>query len=130
MLNRIDISKKKVLTIGLLLFLLVIYKVINYYTGFGIPCPIYTITGLYCPGCGITRMFFSILTLDFYQAFRYNPAVFILLIIAIIYWIIKLFFKKDLKVPDYVYYILLVIFIVYGILRNIPEFYYLIPTEV
>ena len=130
MLKRINISNKKVLTIGLLLFLLVLYKVINYFTGFGIPCPFYTITGWYCPGCGVTRMLFSIINLDFYQAFRYNSAVFILLIMAIIYWIIKLLFKKDLRIPDYVYYILLAIFIIYGILRNIPMFSYLIPTTI
>ena len=44
-----------------------------------IPCPFHFITGLYCPGCGITRMIKSILKLDFYQAFRYNQLLFILL---------------------------------------------------
>ena len=34
-----------------------------------------------CAGCGGTRMFLSILKLDFYQAFRYNPYVFSLLVI-------------------------------------------------
>ena len=129
MLKRIKNSNKKVLTIGLLLFLLVIYKVVNYFTGLGIPCLFYTITGWYCPGCGVTRMLFSMITLDFYQAFRYNPAVFVLLVMAIIYNIIKYLFKRDLKLPEYVYYILLVIFIIYGVLRNIPMFSYLIPTE-
>lgn len=43
--------------------------------GIGIPCPIYTVTGLYCPGCGVSRMLLSLLRFDFAAAFRYNPAV-------------------------------------------------------
>lgn len=41
--------------------------------------------GLYCPGCGGTRMVQSILKLDFYQAFRYNPLVFVLLALIAIW---------------------------------------------
>ena len=78
-------------------------------------------------------MFFAILHLEFYQAFRYNPLVFILLILSIIYLIIKFILKKfniNIKIPEYIWYILLVIIIIYGILRNIPEFSWLAPTEV
>ena len=42
-------------------------------TGIGIPCLFYTVTGLKCPGCGISRMLLSLLRLDFRAAFRYNP---------------------------------------------------------
>ena len=35
---------------------------------YSIPCVFNLITGYYCPGCGITRMFISIYKLDFYQA--------------------------------------------------------------
>lgn len=119
--------------VGIFLFLLLFYFFINKLFNFSIPCPIYYITHLYCPGCGITRMFFAILKLDFYQAFRYNPLVFILLILSIIYFILKLILKRfniNIKMTEYIWYILLVIIIVYGILRNIPEFSWLTPTEV
>lgn len=121
----------KLAIIAILGFLL--YYLLNLYTGFAIFCPFHKFTGLYCPGCGVTRMLFSLIKLDFYQAFRYNPLVFILLIIGIIYLLIKFILKKFniiIKVPNYVWYILIMIVIIYGILRNIPEFDWLAPTNV
>ena len=103
-------------------------------TGKGFPCLFYKITGLYCPGCGITRMFISIFNLKFYQAFRYNPLVFILLILLIIYcgldsikYTIK---KRHITIPKNFYIILLILVILFGILRNIPLFSYLAPVIV
>ncbi len=121
----------KLAIIAILGFLL--YYLLNLYTGFAIFCPFHKFTGLYCPGCGVTRLLFSLIKLDFYQAFRYNPLVFILLIIGIIYLLIKFILKKFniiIKVPNYVWYILIIIVIIYGILRNIPEFDWLAPTNV
>lgn len=113
---------KKVVVTFLIFTLFIGYYYISKYTGFAIPCIFHDLTGFYCPGCGITRMLFSILKLDFYQAFRYNPLVFILLIGSII---CKLF---KIKLPKYTSYVLLVIVIIYGILRNIDTFGYLRPT--
>ncbi len=121
----------KLAIIAILGFLL--YYLLNLYTGFAIFCPFHKFTGFYCPGCGVTRLLFSLIKLDFYQAFRYNPLVFILLIIGIIYLLIKFILKKFniiIKVPNYVWYILIIIVIIYGILRNIPEFDWLAPTNV
>ena len=39
-------------------------------------CPIRRITGVPCPGCGVTRATLSLLQLDFAKALRLNPAVF------------------------------------------------------
>ena len=64
--------------------LLVLYLVTGNYFDIYIPCPIKELTGLYCPGCGITRMFKSLLELDFYAAFRYNPLLFIMLPFALV----------------------------------------------
>lgn len=36
--------------------------------GFSLPCPVYALTGLYCPGCGVTRMLLALLRLDFAAA--------------------------------------------------------------
>lgn len=99
---------------------------------FNLGCPIHHIFGVYCPGCGITRMFISIFQLQFYQAFRYNPLVFIYLIGYLIYLIIKILYKKvfnkDVKIPNTILYILIIIAIVFGILRNIDVFNWLAPT--
>ena len=45
--------------------------------GFGIPCIFHLVTGLQCPGCGISRMFMSLAKLDFVAAFKYNSFVFL-----------------------------------------------------
>lgn len=116
-----------------LISFLIIYFILSELLDVGIPCLFYEITGYYCPGCGITRLLFSLLKLDFYQAFRYNPLIFILIIITGIYWLVKFILKKfmniSIEIPNYVYYILLVIVIIFGILRNIPMFDFLSPTE-
>ena len=48
-------------------------------TGWGIPCWIHAMTGLHCPGCGISRMFLALLRLDLVAAARYNLFVLCLL---------------------------------------------------
>ena len=97
-------------------------------------CPILEFFHLYCAGCGGTRMFLSILHLDFYQAFRYNPLLFILLIMSLFYFIfmgIVYLKKKVLVVPSLEFLIgLLIVLVIYMILRNLGPFVYLIPTEV
>lgn len=128
-----NIQKKKIISILILFLVLVIYHLLSHLFNFRIPCIFYEITGLYCPGCGVTRMFFSIINLDFYQAFRYNPLVFIILTLYIIYLIIKiiakLLFKKNLKIPQVILNIIIILLILYGILRNIDLFSFLKPTK-
>lgn len=115
----------KVLSINLLLLLsLISYYYLNKYFHIGIPCLFYKITSFKCPGCGITRMLFSILKLDFKSAFFYNPVVFILLPFLSFYILYQEYIyitkqKNKLKIPEFVYYILIFILIIFGILRNI-----------
>lgn len=96
-----------------------------------IPCVFHKFTGLYCPGCGITRCFNALLHLEFYQAFRYNPLVFILLPFSIIYIIIYFSYRiknKKFVLPNWIWYGLLIITIIFGILRNILP--WLAPTYI
>ncbi len=55
------------------------YAVFVKYTGLAIPCMIHLITGLKCPGCGVTRMCLSIMQLDFKNAYHSNQMLFVLL---------------------------------------------------
>lgn len=76
--------KKRIALIVLVVLLLGVGALFLYYhdpsVGRGIiPCPIYTLTGWYCTGCGTTRALYSILHLDFIQAFHYNAALCLLL---------------------------------------------------
>ena len=90
--------------------------------------------GIYCAGCGGIRMLGAILSLNFYQAFRFNPLLFILLILFLIYAIvavIEYIRKRVLIVPGGVTLIVLgVLILTFMIARNIPAFSYLIPTYV
>lgn len=134
-----DVKYKKIILIILILlgiiFLFEIYHFLNIKYNFEIPCIFHKITGLYCPGCGLTRMLFSIINLDFYQAFRYNPLLFICLPFLIIYFVYGLLMylnnkKNNLisKIPKSITISLLIITILYGILRNIEMFSFLKPT--
>ena len=115
-----------------LFLLLLLYFYLNYYMSFSIPCLFHELTGLYCPRCGITRMIFSILQFDFYQAFRWNIFLFILIPIflgyGIVYYVDWIFDKTPPVLPNWFWNILLFSAILFGILRNIPYFHYLIPT--
>ena len=96
-----------------------------------IACVLYEVTGLYCPGCGITRAILSLMEGEFYQAFRYNPIIFIDVPLIIITSIIDFIFKnnkKVRKVTNVIYIMLLIITLIFGVLRNIPYFSFLAPT--
>ena len=117
----------------ILIILLILYLLISSYFHFYISCPFKEITGFYCPGCGITRMLLSILKLDFYGAFRYNPLLFISIPIGLYLYIDYLIRKENSlykKIPEKGWYVVIVIFIIYGILRNIPAFDFLAPTTI
>lgn len=117
--------------ISILVLVLIGYYFLNRYLSISIPCVFYEITGLYCPGCGVTRMIFSLLQGNIYQSFRYNPFLFILMwsyLFYIFYQIVNR--RKVKKINDKVMIVLLIITISFGILRNISIFSFLVPTEI
>ncbi len=123
---------KKKITITLICFAsLIIYLILGNKFHIYLACPIKKLTGLYCPGCGITRMFYSLITFNFYQAFRYNPLLFCSLPIFLFFGMNALISKKEPlynKIPTKYWMIIIIIFITYGLLRNIPMFDFLAPT--
>ncbi len=126
-------QKKIVFTI-IMIVCLICYLLLGDYFHLYLFCPIKKITGLYCPGCGMTRMLLSILRGNFYQAFRYNPLIFILLPFLIIYYLynlccsVKQKKSKLTRLEPGIWYVLITIFLIYGVLRNIPFFDFLKPT--
>ena len=54
-----------------------------------LPCPVLWITGVSCPGCGITRACLSLIRFDLESAIYYNPSVFVVILAAVL-----LFFSK------------------------------------
>lgn len=102
-----------------------------------IRCLFHIITGLYCPGCGAGRASYSILHGRFYMAFRYNPMYVTLLpflgmyiVARLIDWILTGGNHVDQKINQKVLYVVLVIVVGFGIVRNIPiyPFTLLVPA--
>lgn len=77
MFNKEQIKKYLYLIISAGLLCLFLYLT-------NIGCPIKFITGISCPGCGMTRALFSLLRLDVKSAVYYHPLVFVMPIIVII----------------------------------------------
>lgn len=130
-------KQKKILVILFVLLVITIIYYINIQFGIKIPCLFHRFTGWYCPGCGITRCLIAIVDLDFYQAFRYNMLGFILLPFLLIYGIYKLwiwwFDKTDnftKRIPNIVWYIMIIVLIIYGIMRNINQFSWMSPIDI
>jgi hypothetical protein len=91
-----------------------------------IPCIFHTLTGLYLPGCGMTRCILALLKLEFYQAFRFNMLPFVLLPFVSLYgW--ALWQNHAARSKRWVT-VMLVITLLYGVLRNIDVFAWLSPT--
>lgn len=89
-------------------------------------CLFKSLFGIRCPGCGLTRSFRSILSLDFYSAFNYNILgipLFIVGIIVLISMIIDII-RNDNKTINYIfkflkkYYVVIVILIIITTIIN------------
>ena len=101
--------------------------------GISLPCVFYEVTGLYCPGCGATRMCASFIRLDFYNAFRSNQVSFFVFPVLAVIFIRKLYYyirygeQLHEKWMTVLSVISLIALLVFGIIRNIPYFEFLRP---
>ena len=94
-------------------------------SGYGIPCLVYTITGLRCPGCGISRSLAAMLTFDVTAFLHYNLLT--PLIILYLLWVGTLsaiaYVRHGIwqyRTPcQWIDASLLVVFILWGVLRNV-----------
>lgn len=93
----------------------------------GLPCPVKTLTGLYCPGCGMGRAFSALVQGDIGLSFRQNPS--ILLIVPwiglycgarLLDWVFTGENHVDRYIPDKWLVGVLIGLFVFGVLRNIP----------
>lgn len=96
--------------------------------GFGIPCVFRLITGLKCPGCGVTHMALCLMQRDLRGAFYENPVVLMLLPIGLIlairltYRYLKTGSKCLTKWENRVVIAMIVLLIGFGIARNLKFF--------
>jgi len=75
------------LAAGAVIFILILLKV---------PCVFLTLTGVPCPGCGITHAFIALITLRLNDAFAYNPCVFLMPLFYLYFWQNGIVFRNQI----------------------------------
>ena len=130
-------KKQRLLNVIIALLVLFVAFVAVRFFGLSVPCPSHTLFGVNCTGCGATRMVVAFTKGDIYQAFRYNPALFIFFPFLAVYLGFEVFAyingtanKLNGKFVKWVGIISIILLILFGILRNIPMFSFLAPTVV
>lgn len=123
--------KRLIVFLCLMIFIGIQYMLIWQLSGIGFPCVFYKLSGLHCPGCGISRMLISLLRFDLYAAFQYNagiltalPALAVLFIQICIHYVKKgnlLLSKKQ----EFLAIAIVIWLLLFWILRNIPSFSFL-----
>lgn len=100
-------------TICIFLAVLLIYIL---FTG----CPIKLLTGISCAGCGMSRAYFSLLHLNFREAFHYHPLFPCPVIFVAVYIMTKLGFSQ--KAAKVIYGVMAFLFIAVYIYRMITPY--------
>ncbi len=101
------------------------YLLFFMHTGLGIPCVFRLVTGLKCPGCGVTHMLVDLLRLDFAGAWRENAALMCLLPVGVglaiyaLYVYIRTGSQPRQRWYDGVILAMVAVLLVYGVVRNL-----------
>ena len=110
--------------VGLLLCVGLAYALWVGITGLAVPCPFHALTGLLCPGCGVTRMCLALLRLDFLGAWQANPVLLLLspVILGLLVWRGAVYVKWNRRVghgENLAWIALVVILVAWGVARNV-----------
>lgn len=111
-----------------LLFVLGLVGVWLSETGHGIPCIFHAVTGLQCPGCGVTRMLSALLHGDWRGAWESNAAVLTLspvlaglVGLSLVRWI-RTGSARLPRRADAVTVVCVVLLLLFTVARNLPAF--------
>lgn len=128
---KFKVSKRGLCTALVLLGIGLGYYIFTEITHLYIPCVFHIVTGLNCPGCGVTRFIVSLLHFDFRSAVSQNLALAGLLPVWLIYGAFYIFLPEKLGDRTKPFKILtigsVILLVIFGILRNIPMFSFLAP---
>ncbi|MCI7157868.1 DUF2752 domain-containing protein [Pseudoflavonifractor sp. P01025] len=101
------------------------YTVLILVIGRALYCPFWKLTGLLCPGCGVTRMCLALLRLDVAAAWRANAALLLALPVLLLLAarMAVRYVRTGQKLPsrgeERVFWALLIYFLAWGVLRNL-----------
>ena len=87
---------KNILILTILLIFLLMIKLLP------VACLFWQATGIYCPACGMTRAFHSVMSFNLIEAFQYNILsipLFLFIIITIIILLYEIIFNKWNYIP-------------------------------
>lgn len=91
-----------------------------------ISCPFYRLTGLQCPGCGVSRMCLALLRLDFAAAFQANAMLLALLPVGLVFGAAHAvrFVRTGpcalTRLERTAVWIMAALLVIFGIWRNLP----------
>ncbi len=98
-------------------------------------CPFHLTTGLWCPGCGSTRAIYALTNGDLSLAMRCNVLVIPMLLLLTYLWVspllparFKRFGRNPTALPTWFVTGLAVLFLAFGVARNLPAFDVLAPV--
>lgn len=95
-------------------------------TGMAVPCLFHFVTGLKCPGCGITTIFAELASFNIKKAFKANAFLFVTLpfLVFEICYSVYLYIKgkKQPALNERVLIVYLVLLLVWGVIRNLNLF--------
>jgi hypothetical protein len=91
-----------------------------------LPCPFRTLTGWWCPGCGLTRATHHLFRGDLAQALRFNLFVVLILAGLSLTWLAWALqtagrpIRRIARIPSWVYAACITVLIAYAVVRNLP----------
>lgn len=109
------------------------YLLLRELTGLRLFCPVKRIFGIYCPGCGVSRMFSHLAHFEIAQAFSSNCVLFCLLPIALIavgyhaYRYVRYGSGRLRRAETVGVYIIIGVLVIFGVIRNLWQIDVLVP---
>lgn len=118
---------------GLILGIGLAYALFWRLTGLALPCPFHALTGLWCPGCGVSRMCLALLRGDMAAAWDHNPALMLLgpalalLLGKMGAGYVRTGRTQPTRGERAAVWVLAALLLAFGVLRNLPGFQALAP---
>lgn len=127
------IRHKALFTASVIVVLGIVYYFVVVYTPFSIPCMFRKITGLACPGCGITALCVKLIRLDVISAVKENVGVTAVAVSFAVWYVVKTIFRPKCMEKNSTFekaFLIgcIVFLIAFGIVRNLKGMEFLLPS--